>query len=459
MNDTSLPAAYRAAFKDADIRGKYPEEIDAVVTYRVGRVLAAEMQATTVAVARDMRCSSPALTQALIEGIRDSGGDVWDLGLVPTTVLYQASGNWDCWGVMVTASHNPAEYNGLKIVRPGAVPLTNASGMKQLQQRIKHDMDPVVPKNQRGKKQSRKLVRSFITAMEREVPLTSGPPLRIVADAGNAMASVLLQHLSKSPAYTIDTINAQLDGTFPSRASNPMLRKNQRPIKQALKQGSYDLGISFDGDGDRIAFFLPNGQMLNGAVAGAMIAEQLLLDYPGATCIDTVFNSRIYHETVQAAGGKVKKARVGHAFIKEQMRKHDAVFACEHSGHYYFRANYYADSVLLAVRYLVRAIAAAGGTLQTAVKPYQTYTQTEEILVAVGNKRTVLEAVAKQYGKKTDVSIRKFDGVTVDEGDVWFTVKPSVTEDALKFVVESTQKKRAVNKQQEVHEFLQAFSR
>lgn len=460
MKQITLPDAYRAAFKDADVRGIYPNEINEVVAYRTGRALPLVLKAKQVAVARDMRCSSPQLYRALLDGVRDSGGEVLDLGLVPTAALYYAAGAWHCWGVMVTASHNPADYNGLKIVQPGATPLTNASGMKQVQKFVRTYTQtdyPVVKK--RGQKRPRKIVHTYVKAMERAVALPkSSKPIRIVADAGNGMASVMLAELSDNPAYTIKVLNAKLDGTFPARASNPMLRKNQQPIREALKTGRYDLGISFDGDGDRVAFFLPNGIMLNGAVAGAMMAEQLLHEQPGATCVDTVFNSRIYRETVLHAGGKIKAARVGHAFIKEQMRKHQAIFACEHSGHYYFQDNYYADSALLAVRSLVRAIIERGGDVAAATKSYRQYHQTEEILLEVADKKAVLASVAKHYQALPDTTVTKFDGVSVDQGDVWFTVKPSVTEDALKFVVESKSTKRAKAVQAELHQFLQTLA-
>lgn len=454
MHYMTLPDDFKAAFKDADIRGRYPHEINEVLAYRVGCALVLLLEAKEVIVARDMRSSSPAVMQALCEGARDSGGHVLDLGLMPTTVLYRASGDWDAWGVMVTASHNPADQNGLKIVRPGAVPLTKATGLQKIQRYVEQFSIEKQIKVRRGNKTKRTCLRSYVRTIEREVPLTASKPLKIVADAGNGMASVMLSALHKNPAYTIDVLNETLDGTFPVRASNPMLRKNQRPIRQALQRGSYDLGVSFDGDGDRIAFFLPNGTMLNGAVAGAMIAEQIIATHPKATCVDTVFNSRIYRETVRAAGGVIKKARVGHAFIKNQMRKHDAVFACEHSGHYYFRANYYADSSLLALRYMMQAILNTGGDMTAAVRPYQMYYQTEEILVEVPDKKAILKKLQEKYSKQTDSTVRVFDGVNVELSDVWFTVKPSVTEDALKFVVESHQKKRAVAVQKELQQFL-----
>ena len=452
-----LPPEYLAAFKDADIRGVYPSEIDETLVHRIGYWLGSEWKLSEIVVARDMRLSSPVLHEALCLGLRQAGVKVHDLGLVSTPVLYFASGEWEMWGVMLTASHNPADYNGLKIVRPGAVPMTNATGLRTVKRLVKTAVPPDAKKQAPLKKRS--LTLAYCNVMRRVVPLAQKPTVRVLADAGNGMGATVLEKVASQSGLTVKTINQTLDGSFPARASNPMLKKNQRPIKKELKEKAYDLGIAFDGDGDRVAFFTPQGTMLNGAVVGAVIAAEILRDQPGATCIDTVFTSRVYPETVRAAGGKLKRARVGHSYIKEQMRKHDAVFACEHSGHYYFRDNCYADSSLLALFYFVRALQAAEGDLKRLLRPYQRYHQTEEILIAVTDKKAVLTAVAEHYQTKVDTKVKLFDGVTVDRGTCWFTVKPSVTEDALKFVVESENKAEAETTQKEVQAFLDQFRR
>ena len=456
QNVESLPPQYRAAFKDADIRGQYPGEINEELAYRLGYYLGKEWKLSEIVVARDMRVSSPTLHKAVCTGLRQAGVTVYDLGLVPTTVMYFASGSWSTWGLMITASHNPADYNGFKIVQPGAVPLINASGLRRLRTCVTKT-PPTHAKNVASQR-ARTITTKYLNAMRLAVPLSSQPQLRVVADAGNGMSACVLEHLQKLSGLRIKCINQTLDGTFPSRASNPMLRKNQRPIKAALQTGRYDFGVAFDGDGDRVAFFLPTGQMLNGALVGAIIAEQILQTAPGATCIDTVFTSRMYAETVKAVGGKVARAKVGHSYIKEQMRAKDAVFACEHSGHYYFKQNFYADSAVLALLYFTRALQAAGGDVKALIKPFQRYHQTEEVLIEVPNKQAVLQAVNKDYSKRAGVTVKRYDGVTVDEGAVWFTIKPSVTEDALKFVVESTSKSIAQAKQKEVHGLLTSFT-
>ena len=455
MKYNQLPNDYQAAFKDADIRGVYPTEINETVAYRVGVALGQVCDVKEIVVARDMRNSSPAIREALVAGLRDTGVNVTDLGLVPSTVLYFASGRWQQWGVMITASHNPADSNGLKIVMPGAVPVTNANGMRAIQKAVANEI-VLNSKQKRGTLQKRSITNQFITTMQSATPLPK-TNIRVVADAGNGMSAVMLKAIAKSNSFSVKILNETLDGSFPNRASNPMLLKNQKPIKQALATGKFDIGFSFDGDGDRVAVFDAKGVMINSAVIGAVIAERILRDHPGAVCINTVFTSRAYTEAVREAGGKMRVAKVGHAFIKAKMRAHDAVFACEHSGHFYFKDNFYADSALLALRHLLAAVHEAG-SLQAACAPHMRYHQTEEVLLAVRDKKQTLQAVADHYKKQGADKVTIFDGVTAAFPNFWLTVKPSVTEDALKYVVESPTVKVAKQAQKELKEFLQTFS-
>lgn len=436
---TTLPEQYQLAFKDADIRGRYPAEINECSVYRIGAYLVQQHGVAVVLVARDMRVSSPALHQALVQGIRDAGADVHDLGMVPTPVLYHASGESDAWGVMITASHNPADYNGLKIVLPGAVPMTAATGLRDLEQAIELPFSPVAD---RGKRVDRSVWSSYLKKGKTVVPLPKQSDIRVVIDVGNGMSAVLLERAMAMLPGKITVLNGTLDGTFPVRGSNPMLRKNQRPIQEAMRTGRYDLGMACDGDGDRIAFFDATGAMHNSAAIGALLAQHLLAQNPGAAMVYTVFTSKVYEEAITDAGGAAKKARVGHAFIKETMRQHDAIFACEHSGHFYFRDNYYADSVWLALRYVLAAMIESQASLRELLQPYRYYTQTEEILLRVQNKKAVLRSLAEQH-RSTAERVVRYDGVSVYYPEYWFVVKPSVTEDALKFVVEAPLAKTA----------------
>ncbi len=451
-----LPERYQVAFKSADIRGRYPNEINETLVYRIGYVLGTNWKLKSILVARDMRLSSPDLHKSLCLGLRHAGVEVYDLSLVPTTVLYFASGDLGVWGVMITASHNPKDFNGLKIVMPGAVPLTDKTGLNELKKYVVSEPDSTCKTLPKLRKIS--LIKKYLDTMIGSIDVKIDTDIKIICDAGNGMSAKILEKVPKKLGLSIGSINTQLDGNFPMRASNPMLRNNQKPIKTALKEKFYNLGVSFDGDGDRVAFFTPNGTMINGALVGAIIASELIKDNPGATFVNTVFTSRVYSDVVKSRGGKMKKAKVGHSYIKEQMRKHDAVFGCEHSGHYYFKTNFYADSSILALLYFLKALNNHGGDIYKLIKEYQLYYQTEEVLVEVVDKKKVLDTIVSTYDKGNN-TVKKFDGVTVDMGDVWFTVKASVTEDALKYVVESRDKKLALVKQKEIHSFLKSYKK
>lgn len=457
--ESVLPEAFARAFKDADIRGIYGSELDEVVAYRVARAFVELFKLTQVVVARDMRLSSPALHEAFVDGVRDAGANVIDIGLMETPALYYASGALDAYGVVITASHNPKEYNGLKLVKAGAIPLTGRTGLNEIKKRIVKNR--FTEPKERGKHIKKSLLAEYKRYIKSRVRVRSKHPVRVVVDAGGGMASVLESLFDSGLPIDATTINFELDGTFSARGSNPTLAKNQRPIQAELQSGTYDFGIAFDGDADRVAFFDENGHYINSAVIGALLAEHLLVKNPGATFIYTVFTSKVYEETIRALGGKPVLARVGHAFIKEVMRKHDGLFACEHSAHFYFKDNYYADSGILAFLYVLEAFGnarAEGQTFSDMVRPFERYHQTEEVLIAVADKKATLAAVEAWYAEKNPESIERRDGILIHFSDHWLVVKESVTEDALKFIVESPEKRIAVAAQKELRTLLRSLA-
>lgn len=449
----SLPSHYQAAFKDADIRGVYPTEIDEVSTYRTARAFVELFGLKEVLVARDMRESSLALRDAFVAGARDSGADVIDIGLVGTPALYYASGKYDRYGVMITASHNPKEYNGLKLVQAGAIPLTRTTGLSTIQKRVATNEFSTTATRGRIKKKS--IVREYLRYIRSRAGFKSARPLRVVVDAGNGMASTLSPLWSAGGPLKVTPLFFDLDGTFPNRESNPTLAKNQKAIKAELKKGTYDFGVSFDGDADRVAFFDERGRYINSAVIGALIAKHLLANEPGSAHVYTVFTSKVYEETICVHGGRAVRARVGHAFIKEAMRKKDAIFGCEHSAHFYFKDNFFTDSGILAFLYVAAMYAEVGVPFSQLVKPFQYYHQTEEILVQVTSKPAALKAVADHYAAHSPLAIERYDGVTIKFTDYWLVVKASVTEDALKCVVESTSVAKAKVEHRKLVTFLQ----
>jgi phosphomannomutase len=453
-----LPTHYDKAFKDADIRGVYPTEIDETVAYKVARAAVEECNWKTVLVARDMRVSSPALRQAFIAGVRDAGATAIDIGIIDTPGLYFASGSLDLPGVVITASHNPAKYNGLKLVAAGAIPLTAKTGLLAIKKRIEQNTFKT-PK-QRGELKKQSVTQQYLSYIRKKSAFASERPLKVVVDAGNGTAGPLMQKLCQNLPIKITPLFFELDGNFPNRQSNPTLAKNQTAIKAALKQGDYDFGVAFDGDADRVAFFDEKGNYINSSFIGALIVKHLSTQIPHSSFVYTVFTSRAYSEAITEAGGTAIKARVGHAFIKAIMRQKDVLFGCEHSAHFYFKDNYYTDSGILTFLFVAGAFANRQQpelSFSQYLKPFATYYQTEEVLVPVKNKEAALQSIAAHYEAKHPEHITKFDGVTVSFPDYWFVVKKSVTEDALKFVVESPHKKVAEAHQKEILAYLRNY--
>jgi len=456
-----LTADYNRAFKEADIRGVYPTEIDDELVYFTARAFVEESGYKKVLVARDMRLSSPSLHVAFIKGATDSGADVIDVGLMHSPGLYFASGSMNLPGVMITASHSPKEYNGLKLVKAGAIPLTESDGLKQIRKRIEKGVFADAKKT--GKVARKDISKTWRNFVLKGITKKSFAGMKIVADAGNGMAGVLLPLINEKLAAQFDVLFPNLDGTFPSRGSDPTLKKNQKNIQEKISSGKkYDLGISFDGDADRIAFFDETGKYVNSAVIGALVAEQLLRTYSQANIGYTMLTSRSYLESIQASKGKPVRMKVGHAFIKKAMREKDVLFACEHSGHFYFKDYFYTDSVvrtLLIVLKEYEVAKKAGLTFSELVKPLAGYQQTEDTIIEVADKKRALEKTAEYLQMKNPLQLSKFDGYSVDFGDVWGVVKPSVTEFALKVMFESKSAKHAKNVQKEVIEYIQKIAK
>jgi phosphomannomutase len=449
-DNKTLPSDYKKAFKDADIRGVYPTQIDEILTYRVARAFVSEYNYKKVLVARDMRISSPALHKAFLAGVTDAGVDVVDLGLVGTPALYFASGTFNLPGVVITASHNPKEYNGLKLVEPQGIPLTEKFGLGAIRKRVEREVYRKT--NRKGSTTKKNIIQEYKKYLYTFTHIDTPRNLKVVVDAGNGMAATLAPILCKGLPLDVVPLFFDMDGTFPNRASNPTLAKNQKPIIASIKKEKSDFGVAFDGDVDRVAFFDENGKYINSAIIGALIAKYQLSHSIAKKFIYTNFTSKSYTDAIVENGGKAYRARVGHAFIKRMMREKDIGFACEHSAHFYFRSNFYTDSgiiTMLRVSEIVAKGITEGKTFSQLIKPLNKYFQTEEILVTVPDKKKALEDVAAHFTKKS-LSQDTFDGLRMEYKDVWFVVKKSVTEDALKFVVESPTKKRALEVQKEI---------
>jgi len=454
-----LKADYNRAFKDADIRGIYPTEIDEELVYFVARAFVEEFKYKKLLVARDMRLSTPALHQAFIRGAIDSGAAVVDIGQVHSPGLYFASGTMNLPGVMITASHSPKEFNGMKLVHAQAIPLTERFGLGQLRRRF--EKGKFAAGLRPGKVSQKNILKAYQRFVLKGYKTKKLAGLKIAADSGNGMAGVLLPLLQEKLPMKFDVMFPKLDGTFPNRGSDPTLSRHQKPLKERLKKKRYDFGVAFDGDSDRIAFLDEEGCYINSAVIGALIAGKMLQIQPKAKIGYTILTSRSYEEAILESGGKPVLARVGHAFIKKMMRKKDVLFACEHSGHFYFKDYFYTDSVTLTLLAVLDAYAdakAEGQTFSEMMKPYLKYQQTEDVIVRVKDKKLALQKAEVFLSSLRPKTMKRFDGLLVDFVEVWGAVKPSVTEYALKIMFESVKRKDALAMQDKLVKYTQSIS-
>ena len=454
-----ISANYKRAFKPTDIRGVYPHELDEEVVYLVARAFVDEYTHKTVLVARDMRISSPALFEAFCKGVTDAGANVIDLGLVHTPVLYFASATLKLPGVVITASHSPKEFNGLKLVLPGAIPLTETIGLKQIRKRM--EKGSFIEPKKVGTIKQKDVLKAYQKFVFKQIKSKGMEEMKIVADMGNGMAAVLMPLMEEKLPITFTKLFSEMDGRFPNRGSDPTLRKHQKQLVAKLKDGQYDFGIAFDGDADRIAFLDEKGTFINSAAIGALIAERLLQKTPKAKIIYTILTSRILEETIRSSGGVAVQARVGHAFIKDSMRKKDVLFGCEQSGHYYFKDYFYTDSTVFTLRTVLEVYEKAkknGIPFSKMMEPYTEYKQTEDVVVDVTDKKQAMVLVEKYLLAKNPLLVRRFDGLWIDLGDVWGAVTISVTEHALKTVFESKVKAKAQAMQEDVVKFIRSIA-
>lgn len=452
-------ADFKKAFKDADIRGVYPTEIDERVVYATARAFVEEFKYKKIVVGYDMRLSTPSLKHEFIQGARDGGASVIDIGMVRSPMLYFVSGHLKLPGAVITASHSPAEYNGIKLVAPEAVPLTGKTGLDRIQTRL--ERGTFKKTRRRGGYKERSFRREYRKYILKNVDRKKYKGIKLAVDIGNGMSGVAMEALDRAIPAKFTLLFKKPDGHFPNRDSDPNLSKSQKFIKAKLKAGRFDFGIAFDGDGDRIAFLDENGKYVNAAVIGAIIAERLLEKEPGAGIVFTNLTSRVFLETIKKCGGKPVRARVGHAFLKEEMRKTGAIFGAEHSGHFFWRDFFNTDSTiltLLAVMDVYSEAKQAGKSFSELVKPYELYKQTEDVVVHVKDKELSLKLVEKQLLKMKPKKITKFDGYFVEFDDVWGAVKPSVTEYAIKLMFESKKKSDAVKVQKEIYEYVKKIA-
>jgi phosphomannomutase len=447
----------QSVFKAYDVRGLYPSELDEDGAYRIGRAYVEHFEPRSIAVGRDMRLSAPAMAAAVIDGAADAGADVLDIGLVGTEMLYHAVGELGLeGGICVTASHNPKDYTGMKIVRRGALPVGGDSGLTQVRDRAAAGFGPV---EGRGDVREVDVWPSFVDKVLSFVDPSTIASLRVVVDAANGMAGAMLPPvLERLPQLDVVRCYFEPDGSFPNHEPNPLLPENREFVVSKTRAEGADLGVAYDGDADRCFFVDDTGEFVPGDFVTALLAEAVLEKEPagGAKVIYDVRASRAVPETIERAGGVPLVNRVGHAFIKHRMRKEGAVFAGEVSAHYYFRDFSQADSGVVPFLLMLELLSKRGKRLSELLAPYrERFFLTGEINTPVADVALKLQELKERYTTE-GARISHLDGVSVDFEDWHFNVRPSNTEPLLRLNLEALSRELLEEKEDEVLELIRA---
>jgi phosphomannomutase len=427
-----------AIFHAYDVRGTVPDQFDADLAGHIGAAFAhyvakADPGTRRVLVARDMRESGGALVNAFAYGVQHQGLDVIDLGLASTDLLYFASGYLDAPGAMFTASHNPAQYNGIKFCRSGARPVGEQTGLAEIQALAATELAPAP--SEMGSVTERTLldefadhVRSFLVAPD------ALRPLKVVADTANGMGGLIVPAVFGPLPVEVEILFPELDGTFPNHPADPIQPENQAALRKRVVETGADLGLAFDGDADRVFLVDEKGVGLSGSTTTSLVASMVLDREPGATILYNLICSRAVPELITERGGTAVRTRVGHSFVKQVMAETGAAFGGEHSAHYYFRDNFRADSGIIAAMHVLDFLSANDAPLSELRTRFERYADLGEVNTKVSDVDAVLDRVAVAYA---DHPQDRFDGLTVDCGDWWFNLRPSNTEPLLRLNLEA----------------------
>ncbi len=387
-----------------------------------------------------MRPSSPTFADAFSAGVTSQGLNVIRIGLASTDMLYFAAGKLNLPGAMFTASHNPAEYNGIKLCLSGARPIGKESGLLTIE-RFVSEGSPIDFRSV-GKETSEDLLTPYVDHLLTLVELKDIRPLKVVIDAGNGMAGHTAPAVFQRLNCEVIPMYFELDGTFPNHEANPIDAKNLKDLQKAVKKNKADIGLAFDGDADRCFLVDENGDLVNPSTLTALIAHRELKKYPGSNIIYNLISSRAVIEIVEENGGTAIRSRVGHSYIKKLMADTGAVFGGEHSGHFYFKDFWRADSGMLAALHAIAALGESDRSLSSLLKPYSRYVASGEINSEVKDSSAAMKLVEKKYGKKGDVEIDHLDGLTVNGDNWWFNLRASNTEPLLRLNVEASTEAR-----------------
>lgn len=419
-------------FKAYDVRGVVPDDLDEGAARRIGSAFAEWAAAPRIAVGYDCRLSSPPLAGAIHEGVVVRGVDVIDLGLASTDLLYFSSGSLDVPGVMLTASHNPPQWNGLKFCLAGAKPVGQDTGLSDIRELAEQGEYPVAAS--RGSVRQRNILDRYVEHVLSFVDPSKVAPLTVVADTANGMGGLVLPPVMARLPVTLVHLFPELDGTFPNHPADPIKPENQRDLKRTVLERHADIGLAFDGDADRVFLVDERAEGVSGSEVTALVAKAMLERFPGSPVVYNLICSWTVPEVILENGGTPVRTRVGHSFIKQVMAETGAVFGGEHSGHYYFRDNYRADSGLIAAVVVLEQLSRAGVPLSKLLQPFRRYSPSGEINTPVADQQGAIDKIARAFA---DGRQDRTDGLTVEYEDWWFNVRPSNTEPLLRLNVEA----------------------
>jgi len=421
--------------KAYDVRGMVDTELTEPLMTALGAAAAEVLvgPGERFIIGRDMRPSSPRLAAAFADGVRSRGVGVTDIGLASTDQVTFASGELGYASAMFTASHNPAGYNGIKMNRAGAVPVAIDTGLGEIRDRAARGTPPAVARP--GDIEQQDLTAAFAAHVRTFVDLDGLPPVRVAVDAGNGMAGHLWPHVVEGLPIETQPLFFELDGTFPNHPANPLEAANLVDLQDEVRRGGYALGLAFDGDADRVFAVDERGEPVSSSLIGAVVADRLLAAHPGETILHNLICSRTVPETIEAAGGRAIRTRVGHSFIKARMAETGAIYAVEHSGHFYFRDNHRADSGVIAALVLIEAVGRAGLPLSEVVAPYDRYAASGEVNIEVADADAAQRVVEDAFADRGEID--REDGMTVVTADGWFNLRPSNTEPFLRLNAEA----------------------
>jgi phosphomannomutase len=422
-------------FKAYDVRGTVPDQLDAAMCQAIGRAMARFAGAPEIVMARDMRASGVELSRAFSDGVRAEGVAVTDLGMGSTDFLYFAAGRLDAPGAMFTASHNPARYNGIKLCLSGARPIGRATGLAEIEamaesllgQPLGELTAPLCARDLLGEWAAH--VRSFVDR-------SSLRPLKVVADTANGMGGLVVPTVFAGLPFSVEILFPELDGNFPNHPADPIQPENLVDLKAAVLDRGADVGLAFDGDADRVFLVDERAEPVSGSLTTALVAASILKKHPGETILYNLICSHVVPEVVAEMGGTAIRTKVGHSIIKQVMADTNAIFGGEHSGHYYYRDNFRADSGIITALLVLELMSQSDKPLSELLEPFQRYSDSGEINTEVRDPAATVEAIAA-HENEGDASVDRLDGLTVDHGDWWFNLRPSNTEPLLRLNVEA----------------------